>query len=47
MCCNVILLTLLHPEWPKLRSFGHSGCNRAYGFLAVLSAVGFMEFGLF
>ena len=21
-------LTLLHSEWPKLRSFGHSECNR-------------------
>ena len=22
------VLTLLHSEWPKLKSFGHSECNR-------------------
>ena len=26
-------LTLLHSEWPKLHSFGHSECNRVKRFM--------------
>ena len=25
------IITLLHSEWPKLWSFGHSECNRIFG----------------
>ena len=35
---NVLFLTLLHSEQPKLLSFGHSECNRVR-VLAILSAI--------